>query len=89
MAAGKVQNMGELIESDPQHAARSFWQPVNHAFWGERLSDTHPSLWDGTRPAIDLLAPAYLGEHNFDVYTELAGMSDEDVATAMAEGLFS
>jgi hypothetical protein len=35
-------------------------------------------------------APApFLREHNFEVYKELLGMSEEEIATAIGEGLFT
>jgi crotonobetainyl-CoA:carnitine CoA-transferase CaiB-like acyl-CoA transferase len=87
--AGKVQHIGELIETDEQHRARAFWRPVSHDFFGDRLTDTFPALWDGERPPVERLAPAYLGEHNFQVYGELAGMDEQEIAEGMADGLFS
>ncbi len=87
--AGKVQHIGQLIESDPQHRARGFWKPVTHDVYGERLTDTFPALWDGQRPPVERLAPAYLGEHNFEVYGELAGMSEQEIAEGLGDGLFS
>jgi crotonobetainyl-CoA:carnitine CoA-transferase CaiB-like acyl-CoA transferase len=87
--AGKVQHIGDLIETDEQHQARGFWQPVSHDFFGDRLTDTFPALWDGERPTIERLAPAYFGEHNFEVYGELAGMDIQEIADGMADGLFS
>ena len=43
---------------------------------------------DLKRLPIERLSPAYLGEHNFDVWTELAGLEMEQVAEAMSDGLF-
>ena len=57
--------------------------------FGDRRTDTFPALFDGERLAPQLLSPAYLGEHNFDVWTELAGLDFDDVAEAMGDGLFS
>jgi crotonobetainyl-CoA:carnitine CoA-transferase CaiB-like acyl-CoA transferase len=87
--AGSVQHAGELFATDPQHRARGFWQEGNHAVFGPRHVDTFPALIDSHRIAVDHLSPAYLGEHNFDVWAEVAGYEFEEVATGMAEGLFS
>lgn len=86
--AGKVQHIGELTESDPQHQARGFWQPVTHEFYGDRLTDTYPAFWDGERPPVERLSPTHLGQHNFEVYGELAGIGPEEIAEAMGDGLF-
>lgn len=86
--AGKVQHVGELTEEDPQHRARGFWQPAAHGMYGDRLTDTFPALWDGERPPVRRLSPTHLGEHNFEVYGDLAGMSPEEIAEGMGDGLF-
>jgi hypothetical protein len=33
--------------------------------------------------------PSYVGEHNFEVYVELAGFDEVEVAEGMGDGLFS
>src|SRR5439155_1622492 len=60
-----------------------------HAVFGERPYDRFPGLWSGTDLEPYMLSGAYIGEHNFEVYTELAGMSEEEIAAAMADGLFN
>lgn len=87
--AGKIQHTGEHAESDPQLRSRHFWQTVQHEVFGERVTDTFPAMWDGKRLPVDRLSPAYLGEHNFEVWTQLAGLTSDQVAEAMADGLFS
>ena len=87
--AGKVQHAGDLAESDPQLAARGFWVDVDHGVFGARRTDTFPAQWNGHRLDNPLLSPTYLGEHNFDVWTELAGLEFDEVAEGMGDGLFS
>ncbi len=87
--AGKVQDTRDLVERDMQHRERKFWQSVTHEVFGERGTDTFPALWDGERLAVERLSPAYLGEHNFEVWTELAGLDMEQVAEGMSDGLFT
>jgi crotonobetainyl-CoA:carnitine CoA-transferase CaiB-like acyl-CoA transferase len=86
--AGKVQNAQHLAEADVQHAARGYWRQVNHEFYGERVADTFPALWDGERPVSEHLSPAFVGQHNFDLWPELADLDPEAIANGMAEGLF-
>jgi crotonobetainyl-CoA:carnitine CoA-transferase CaiB-like acyl-CoA transferase len=85
----KVQNADDLINEDPQLAARGFWRDATHDVFGDRTIDTFPALWNGRRLPTRLLSPSYLGEHNFEVWTELAGLDFEEVAEGIGNGLFS
>ena len=85
--AGPVQNSHQLVSDDPQHAARSYWQPVDHAVFAERTVDAFPGLWNGRRWEPRLLSPAYLGEHNFDVWAA-AGYGVDEIAEGIGDGLF-
>jgi len=85
----KVQNADDLINRDPQLAARGFWRDATHDVFGDRTIDTFPALWNGRRLPTRLLSPSYLGEHNFEVWTELAGLDFEEVAEGIGNGLFS
>ena len=35
-----------------------------------------------------MLSGAFIGEPNFDVYRDLAGLDEEDIAIGMGDGLF-
>jgi len=85
----KVQNADDLLNEDPQLAARGFWRDATHDVFGDRTIDTFPALWNGRRLPTRLLSPSYLGEHNFEVWTELAGLDFEEVAEGIGNGLFS
>lgn len=85
--AGPVQSSHQLYADDPQHAERGFWQAVDHAVFGERTVDAFSGLWDGRRWTPRHLSPAYLGEHNFDVWAD-AGYSPEEIAEGIGDGLF-
>ena len=86
--AGLVQD-GAALMDDPQLVARRMWRSNDHQVFGERPFDRFPGLWSGTDLEPYLLSPGYLGEHNFDIFTELGGMSEEDIAVAMGDDLFS
>lgn len=86
--AGKVQHAGQLDADDPQLRSRGFWVDVHHDVFGNRRTDTFPALWDGERLVPERLSPAYLGEHNFDVWTELAALDFDQVAEGIGGGLF-
>ena len=85
--SGYVQN-GEDLMKDPQHVSRNLFRVGDHQVFGERPYDRFPGLWSGTDLEPYLLSPGYLGEHNFEIFTELSGMTDEDVAIGMGDGLF-
>jgi hypothetical protein len=87
LPAGQVQNGADLT-NDPQHVSRHLWRSGEHQVFGERPYDRFPGLWSGTDLEPYLLSPGYLGEHNFEIFTELSGMSEEDVAIGMGDGLF-
>jgi benzylsuccinate CoA-transferase BbsF subunit len=85
--AGKVQDGGDLTD-DPQLNGRDFWRSTDHAVFGPRPYDRFPALWSGTDLEPYKLSGAFIGEDNFDVYTELAGLDDEAIGTGMGDGLF-
>jgi crotonobetainyl-CoA:carnitine CoA-transferase CaiB-like acyl-CoA transferase len=85
--AGVVQD-GPALTDDPQLAARDFWRTFDHQVFGPRPFDRFPAIWSGTDLEPYMPSPGYLGEHNFDVFTQLAGMSEEDIAVGMGDGLF-
>jgi len=86
--AGKVQNAADLME-DPQLVSREMWHDFDHAVFGERPFDRFPAVWSGTTLEPYRPAPAYIGEHNFEVYTGIAGLDEGFVAEGMATGLFT
>ncbi len=82
--AGVVQRSSDLLK-DPQYVHRAFYREFEHGEMGRvpyaghqyRISDYD----NGPR------GPApQLGEHSFQVLTELLGMSDDEVAEAFASG---
>ena len=87
--AGKVQDANDLVNEDPQLSSRGFWRNIQHSVFGDRIVDTFPVLIDGIRPPTTLLSPSYLGEHNFEVWPELADVTVEEVAEGIGNGLFS
>ena len=86
--AGLVQDAGDLMV-DPQLIARGLWQRCDHAVFGERPFDRYPALWSTMSLEPYLPPPSYVGEHNFEVFQELANMDVGEVAEGMGDGLFS
>ena len=44
---------------------------------------------DGRPIGIDYRATPYYGEHTFDIYSELLGMDEVEIAEGMGDGLFT
>ncbi len=89
VAAGVVQDAADLADADPQLRARGFWHTVELDGFGPRLTDRFPAIWSGCDLTPDRPAPAYLGEANFDVLAELAGLGPDEIAEGMADGRFT
>jgi crotonobetainyl-CoA:carnitine CoA-transferase CaiB-like acyl-CoA transferase len=85
--AGMVQDGGDLMV-DPQLVARDFWKVADHPVFGERPFDRFPAVWSDADLEPYLLSGAYIGEHNFDIYGQLVGLNEEDIAEGMGDGLF-
>ena len=85
--AGPVQDAHQIFTDDPQHDARGYWQSVNHAVFGQRTVDAFPGLWNGRRWEPQRLSPAYLGEHNFEVWGDV-GYDMGEIAEGIGDGLF-
>jgi crotonobetainyl-CoA:carnitine CoA-transferase CaiB-like acyl-CoA transferase len=86
--AGLVQTARDWVERDEQLAARRWFREVEHSFHGKLPVDAFPARF-GLTP-LDSYGPAPLfGEHNFEVYPELLGMTEAEIAEAVADGLFS
>jgi crotonobetainyl-CoA:carnitine CoA-transferase CaiB-like acyl-CoA transferase len=86
--AGKVQNMRDCTERDEQLAARQWLVEVENKLLGRHQFDGFPAIFSETPLGPYEPAP-FFGEHNFEVYKELLGMSDEEIAAAIGEGLFA
>ncbi len=82
--AGKVQRTRDLLV-DPQYQHRSFYRYLEHAEVGVVPYAGHQFAIDGYGNGPRFAAPM-LGQHTFEVLTGLLGLTDEEVATAAAEG---
>jgi crotonobetainyl-CoA:carnitine CoA-transferase CaiB-like acyl-CoA transferase len=85
--AGKVQNARDIALDDPQLAARDCLIEVEHASLGRQQLDRFPAVFGGGSLDPYRPSPAF-GEHTFEVYAELLGMSEAEIAEAIGDGLF-
>ena len=86
--AGKVQNMRDMTERDEQLAARQWLEEMNNPLLGHHQIDRFPAAFSGVALEPYRPAPSF-GEHNFEVYADLLGMSQEAIAAAIGDGLFT
>ena len=84
--AGRVQDAHLLFTDDPQLADRAFFTSSDSPIFGERPFERFPALWSSSVLEPYRGAPAFVGEHNFEILGEIIGMSEDDVAAAMADG---
>lgn len=84
--AGRVQNAHLLFTDDPQLAARGFFSSLPSAVFGDRPFERFPAFFSRSVLEPYRPAPTYVGEHNFEVLAEVAGMDDGEVAEAIADG---
>lgn len=84
--AGRVQNAHDLLTDDEQLASRSFFGTMDSPTFGERVFERFPALFSRSVLEPYRPAPAYVGEHNFEILAEVAGMTEEEVALAMGDG---
>ncbi len=86
VAAGMVQHAGDLMEHDPQLAARQFYVPIEHPDMGAMLHEGLTFKLSGTDGGVHRRAPL-LGEHNDYVLQELLGLAEEEVNGLITSGV--
>ena len=84
--AGRVQNAHHMFRDDEQLAARAFFRTLDSPTFGERAFERFPALFGSAVLEPYQRAPAYVGEHNFEVLCGACGMSEDEVAAAIADG---
>ena len=88
IAAGAVQDGGDVATADPHLAARAFLGTIPTEDGGEQGAERFPAFIDGQRPTTGYAARS-LGADTFDVFTELLEMSPEAIAELVADGVLS
>lgn len=83
--AGAVQRSSDLSR-DPQYVHREFHRFHDHPEMGRIPYAGNQFRIPGYQAGPYSYAPL-LGEHNYDVFRNIAGMSDEEIAAAMAAGI--
>jgi benzylsuccinate CoA-transferase BbsF subunit len=76
--AARVASARDLVEEDPQLAARGYWQHLDHPEMGPALFTSPPYRIDGER--VELTRPPLFGEHTEEVLSGLLGMSHSEIS---------
>ncbi len=86
IAAGYVERASDLF-ADPQLAHRKLFRRLQHSELGDHAVITSSFRIAGLEPGPFSAAPL-LGEHSFEVCSEILGMSAEEIAEYAALGVF-
>lgn len=81
---GVVQNQQDKSEGDPQLRARGFYQRADHPTLGEHAYEGLPVHFSRSAWSVRRGAPL-LGEQTVEVYHDLLGRSDAEIATLAEE----
>ncbi|MDR6174660.1 crotonobetainyl-CoA:carnitine CoA-transferase CaiB-like acyl-CoA transferase [Nocardioides zeae] len=82
--AGAVQNARDLVEVDPQVAARGTFFELDHPVIGPALFEGNPMTFSRTEQHTWRSAPL-LGEDNTYVLRDILGMDEDEIARLAAE----
>ena len=82
--AGMVQRSSDLLE-DPQLLHRRFFRPLEHPEMGLVPYEGHQYRIDGYDNGPITPAPC-LGQHTYEVLTEVLGLNDDQVGEVLASG---
>ncbi|MFC1966165.1 CaiB/BaiF CoA transferase family protein [Chloroflexota bacterium] len=85
VAAGVLQNGEDLLEHDPHLKYRGFFWELDHPEMGKYRAWGHAFAL--TKSPYELKRAPLLGEHNEHALKEILGMSDDEVAELVIEGV--
>lgn len=83
---GVVENAQDLLERDPHMKARGYYQYLDHPETGRSAYDGPVARLSET-PGFHRAPAPLLGQHTFEVCTRILGLSEEEVADLLAEGV--
>ena len=87
VAAGVVQSMEDIF-ADPQIKHRGYLVLLNHSAIGPHHYDGHAFRLSKTPGKLRMPGPC-LGEHNEYIYKEILGLSEDDIADLIIEGVIT
>jgi benzylsuccinate CoA-transferase BbsF subunit len=84
--AGVVADARDLLDADPQLAARKHWRYLDHPEMGRSAYGVSPFRLSGTPGDLDTPAPL-LGQHTAEVLHELLGLDESQIAELAEAGV--
>ncbi|GAB4325904.1 MAG: hypothetical protein Kow0010_08650 [Dehalococcoidia bacterium] len=85
--AGIVQNSQDLLDRDPHMKARGYYQYLDHPETGRAAYDG-PCARLSKTPGFHRGPAPLLGQHTMEVCERILGLTTDEVADLMAEGVF-
>ncbi len=82
-----VLEKAEDLHRDPQLAARRHFWTLRHAEIGDSTYDAMGSILSATPVELNRAAPV-LGQDNYEVYTRILGLSDQEFIDLVQQGVF-
>lgn len=83
---GVIQNSQDLLDRDPHMKARGYYWYLDHAETGRAAYDGPAFVLSETPGALRWPAPL-MGEHTMEVCERIIGLSPDEIADALAEGV--
>ncbi len=72
---------------DPQMAERGYWEVIEHPVVGRRVYPRQVPAHFSAIPGQPRTPPPLLGQHNREVFTDLLGMSEAEIAALEEQGI--
>ena len=85
--AAVCQKPGDRVESDPQFAARNWWQTLPHPELGDTLHDGVAPRLSGTPGSLRRASPC-IGEHTREVLSEALNLTEAEIDEFAEAGVF-
>ncbi|MBS7619080.1 CoA transferase [Candidatus Bathyarchaeota archaeon] len=76
----------DQVSTNEQARAREMFIKINHPVLGEITLPGFPIKFSETKGNLSIPAPS-LGQHNYDVYKKLLGLTDRDIEELQGEGV--
>ncbi len=86
--AGVVQNAQDMLDRDPHMKARGYYVYLDHPETGHSAYDG-PAMRLGETPGVLRTPAPLLGEHTMEVCERIIGLSMDEIADLLAEGILT